>query len=87
MIEVSILIPVADNAGVKFDAALDVELHTFLLGEFGGYTAWPGLASGGWISAGLFYPDQHRVYSISLANITEGGKVRTLADEVKRLYA
>jgi len=86
VIEVQVLIPVADTAGVTFDPSFDVEFETFLATEFGGFSQLPGLVSGGWVSAGVFYPDHHRVYMVSLTSICDGGKVRKMADTAKATY-
>jgi len=86
MIEVSILIPVADNSGVKFNRTVHTAFQAFLIAEFGGFTRMPGAASGGWIAGGILYRDKHRIYIVDLPSITDGGKVGPVVDAVKRMY-
>jgi len=87
MIEVQILVPVAGNDGAEFSADHHEAFETFAAELFGGVTRLPSNAAGVWIEAGTVYRDETRVYVVALASITDGGKVRTLADFVKAHYA
>lgn len=86
MIEVHILIPVADNAGHTFSARDDAAFEAELLNLFGGYSKLPGVVSGQWVSSGQVYSDLTRVYAVALKSITDGDKVGQAVDFAKANY-
>src|SRR5262245_15249455 len=75
MIEVHILIPVADNAGKTFTPQDDATFEAELLKLFTGFSLLPGAVAGQWVDAGQVHADQSRVYAVALSSLTEGGKV------------
>lgn len=86
MIEVEILIPVADNGGHLFTAS-DFEVwHTKLLDLFEGFSKRPGHIHGGWVEEGKRYDDKLLAYVVSIGNITEGGKVGEAVIFAKRHF-
>jgi hypothetical protein len=86
VIEVHILIPVADNTGKAFTAKDDAPFESELLNLFGGYSKLPGLVTGQWAAGGQVYTDQSRVYAVALKSITDGDKVRQAVDFAKANY-
>jgi len=87
MIEVHVLIPVADNSGTLFSTVHHEAFEAMLRSEFGGCSLLPGLIAGQWTDAsGNVYVDQTRDYFVALSSITEGGRVRTAAEFAKVHY-
>jgi hypothetical protein len=75
MFQVTVLIPVRDNAGVPFlpeDFAAFEQLVLFLLG---GFTLLPSTAAGLWAAEGVAYSDDLRIYLIAVASITHGDRI------------
>jgi len=75
VIEVQILIPVADNAGANFTASHDAKWEAELNRLFGGHSRLPGEVAGQWVQGGQLYLDRSRVYLIALSSITHGDRV------------
>lgn len=63
MIEVQLLIPVADNNGVQFRAAHHALFDQELLNGFGGSSLLPGTVIGQWTAGGVVYRDEMQVQS------------------------
>ena len=86
LFEIQIFVPIADNLGTEFVAeqGLFEEKMLFL---FGGFSLYPGLVHGGWLSElGVAYRDQLRVYGISVKGLQDGTKITALAEFAKTLY-
>lgn len=87
MIEVHILIPVADNAGRTFDPAVDDQFLAALDNLFGGSSRLPGLVAGRWVSGGQTYQDQNRVFAVFVPGLLcDGQKVLDAVAAAKALY-
>ncbi len=86
MFEVSMLIPLEDNAGQRFDDGHHAAFETFVLSRFEGYTRG-GEVSGGWLDGGLVYRDEHVVYTFALSSLAQGGQAVEVAEFAKAHYA
>src|SRR5262245_18034325 len=86
MIEIQMLIPVADNKGVVFAEAHHALFEVQAIAVFGGFTRLPHEAAGGWVNSGVYYPDRTRVYVLALDSIVNGVKVGELATFAKIHY-
>lgn len=86
MIEVTILIPLADNEGQEFSASHHEKFEALLARTFGGVTRLPGQARGVWLEGAKRYDDQLIVYLVALESITDGGKLGRIIDRAKRHY-
>src|SRR4051794_39671257 len=86
MLEVQILIPVADNNGHVFTTADHLAFEQVAAGLFGGVTRLPSSAWGVWVDAAKVYRDRSRIYAVGLASIVDGGKVGAMADFAKQHY-
>jgi hypothetical protein len=85
MFEVTLLIPVVDNAGVAFDAAHDHAFEAFVLGVFGGFS-WRGTVAGGWMGGDQIYRDVTREFVLAVASIAQGADVAKVAAFAKTHY-
>jgi len=74
MIEVHVLIPVADNTGRTFDRQHDQLFESELLNLFGEFSCLPGTVTGQWVDAGQVYTDESRLFVVTLRSITEGAR-------------
>jgi hypothetical protein len=73
MIEVQILIPLMDNAGVPFPSIRHDLFEQELLQLFGASSQFPGVVSGQWIFSGQVYRDDTRVYVVAVDGIIAKG--------------
>lgn len=83
MIEVTILIPLADNAGQEFSAPHFEAFETQLETSFGGCSRLPGEIRGTWLEGETKYADRLVQYLIALESITDGGKLSEVIDFAK----
>lgn len=86
MIEVTILIPVADNDGHEFSADHHRAFESFLLETFGGFSRLPGLVRGAWLGDGIRYDDELIVYLVAIQSIADGGNIGGAASFAKVHY-
>lgn len=86
MIEVTVLIPVRDNAGVIFDAETHLQFEGFVVERCGGFTQYPLHSVGAWQFAGLLYRDDARIYIIAFKSITETAHIGAVAAMAKAIY-
>jgi hypothetical protein len=86
MIEVTILIPLADNAGAEFSAKHHEVFETFLAKTFGGVTRVPGVAWGVWFQGDIRYDDRNVAYLVALGSLTEGGRLHRAVEIAKSHY-
>jgi hypothetical protein len=88
MVEVCILIPVADNSKVLFDDAHHAGFESLLNHLFSGFQMDYGLTSGQWVDAGAVYKDDLRVYRIATKGmIADALKILEMVDFAKAHYA
>lgn len=84
MIEVQILIPIADNAGNLFGSVSYDEFQDDLLRLFGGCSGPSNPVPGAWRSPeGKVYFDSNRNYTIALESITLGNLIKVAVDFAK----
>lgn len=71
MIEVIILIPLADNSGETFSTTHDSQFEGFLERRFGGFTKLPGTVFGGWVDpeTGITYRDHSAAYLVLVKGV------------------
>lgn len=87
MIEVTFLIPVADNDGITFAAPHHREFEAVLLDHFGGFTRMPETAIGGWRDASGTYHDHNLIYVVAVGGIiARGPELLVVAELAKRHY-
>ncbi len=86
MVEIQILIPVADNAGVRFSPAYHAAFEAYVVDRFGGITRFPSTATGTWADAGVTYQDRLRVYGIAMRSLTQGALLGEVVDFAKSHY-
>ncbi len=67
LIRTTVLIPIADNQGIVFDAETWAWVLAKGLRLFGGLT-FEGTVTGQWIEDGTIYADESRRYTISLTS-------------------
>ncbi len=88
MVEVDVLIPTADNAGLMFLPAHHAIFEQFVLALFPGFSLQPGTVSGAWTDAGTVYRDELRVYTLRVSGlIANGPALREVIDFAKSHYA
>jgi hypothetical protein len=87
VIEVHILIPVADNSGNTFDSAHDQAFENELVRLFGGYTGPSDAILGAWQHIGVVYRDQNKAYTVALRSLTDGNLVKDAAEYAKQHYS
>jgi hypothetical protein len=73
MFEITILIPVADNHGARFDPEHHATWETFLAETFGGFSC-TGETTGGWLDGGRLYRDTTRVYVVAVDGLASAGR-------------
>lgn len=88
MIEVTILIPVADNDGITFISAHHEAFEVFILDRFGGYTRLPGSAMGGWKDSktGITYRDATLQYMVAVEGLIGNDALREAISFAKAHY-
>lgn len=86
MVEVTILIPVADNDGDHFTPNHHAAFESFILERFGGLSREAQTIEGVWEDQGRTYRDTNLVYRIAIKSITEGGLLKEVADFAKQHY-
>src|SRR5688572_8630003 len=87
MIEVIILVPVADNDGRTFAAPHHRAFERFLVERFGGFTRLPGKAQGGWVDgAGREYRDSNILYMVLVTDLVGNGGLSEAASFAKTHY-
>ena len=85
MVELTILIPVADNEGRLFSADHHRAFEAFAVARFGGITRY-GQARGTWVDEGTTYHDTTLVYGVAVPSITAGDKVREMVEFARSHY-
>lgn len=80
---VLVIIPLADNAGVTFDATTFATFEVVLTDVFGGWTRLTGEVAGAWMGGPS---EHHRVYVIGLASILDAGSLRVVVDRAKVIF-
>jgi hypothetical protein len=75
MIEVVVLVPVADNDAVTFPPAWHSVFEAKLLALFGGFSKLPSNVLGQWVGDGATYTDETRAYVIAIKSIANGAEV------------
>jgi len=84
MIEVTILIPLADNRGQTFTPAHVGWFEDKLLGSFGGFTRLPATLVGGWLDEGREYRDILFAYQVGVDGLlAQGDRLREVVDFAK----
>lgn len=83
MIEVTILIPLADNDGQEFSASHFEAWEVQLSENFGGHSRLPGIIQGVWFEGSTRYEDRLVQYLVALESLTEGGKLTKVIDFAK----
>src|SRR5690606_10240760 len=83
MIEVTILIPIADNDGKHFNKAHFEAFESFALERFGGLSRETEKVEGLWADGGAVYKDTLCVYRVALTSITQGEQIGELAEFAK----
>ncbi len=78
MFEITILIPVCDNSGVRFESEHHAGFEHVLAESFGGFTC-TGEASGGWLDGGRLYRDSTRVYVIAVDGLAGASRAVDVA--------
>ena len=73
MIEVTILIPMADYNNVAFTPAHHAAFEADLLSHFGGFQLAVGNVTGQWKDAGTIYADELREYKVAVKGMIEAG--------------
>ncbi len=86
MIEVVVLVPVADNDAVTFPPAWHSVFEAVVLDRFGGFSKLPNDVVGQWVGDGNIYTDHTRAYVIALSSITEGAKLGEVVAFAKAHY-
>lgn len=86
MVEVTILIPVADNSGSTFDSQHHIAFERFVLDRFGGLSRSAHTVDGLWDDQGRTYRDTLLVYTVAVQSILDGGKLREVVDFAKEHY-
>jgi hypothetical protein len=87
VIDLDLLIPVADNSGVPFDPTYDAVFETELNRLFGGHTRMTGDIVGQWVEGGQTFKDTHRVYRVRVAGLIRNPEVAAVIDFAKQHYA
>ena len=84
MIEVTILIPLADNSGRPFTPAQMGAFEAKLLDAFGGHTRLPGHVVGSWLDDGREYQDILFCYVVVVGGlVAQGERLREVVDFAK----
>lgn len=86
MIEVTILIPIADNDGMTFAAPHHRQFEAVLLDHFGGFTRFPWHAIGGWVGNGQTFSDATAVYLVAVEGLVGNDALREAIRFAKRHY-
>lgn len=87
MVEVTILIPVADNDGVTFSPTHHAAFEAVLLDRFGGLSRLPGTVTGQWVGDGKTFTDHLVAYVVALDGlIAKGAALREVIDFAKAHY-
>lgn len=86
MFEVTILIPVRDNAGVTFSSEDHAVFEGFLVERCGAFTLLPYTSTGAWADAGVLYRDDARLYVVAIESIAFGDRIGAVAAMAKVLY-
>jgi hypothetical protein len=87
MIEVQILIPLADNAGVAFTTAHHAGFEQELIRLFRGWQLAAGTVSGEWLDPnGTIYPDELRVYTVAIEGMIQAADSLTAIVAFAKAY-
>lgn len=88
MIEVTILVPVADNDGRTFAAPHHAQFEAFLTERLGGFTRLPGVAVGGWVdeATGRSYRDLTTLYMVAVRGLVGNEALHEVASFAKAHY-
>lgn len=69
MVELTILIPIADNDGRTFTPAHHQAWERYVVETFGGFSLLPGSVVGAWSDGNVIFNDQTRAYVIAVEGI------------------
>lgn len=83
MIEVIVMIPIANNDGKPFSAADFLAFEDFATGIFGGVSRLPGETQGVWVDGGVRYDDRLVTYLVALPSIIDAGRLSGLIEFAK----
>lgn len=72
-INVKLFIPLCGNDGAPFDDDHHTCFEDHVTAVLGGITILPSEASGKWSDGDRVYVDTHRIYSVCLPSILQGG--------------
>jgi hypothetical protein len=88
MIEVIILVPVANNDGRTFAAPHHRAFERFMMERFGGFTRLSGHAQGGWVdrATGREYRDATILYMVGVEGLVGNEGLREAASFAKSHY-
>jgi len=87
MFEVQFLVPESDNQGEPFTASDLDAWRRKLLDSFGGFTEYPGTATGGWMDeGGIIYEDENQVFGVTISGLGDGEAVIEAAEFAKELF-
>jgi len=85
MIEITIIIPKADNDGDTFTDNHHAIFEAALIKSFGGLTEL-STVKGAWMDQGRLYRDESKTYLVALSSIVEAGKLGALVEFAKVHY-
>lgn len=81
MVEVTLLIPLADNGGQTFTPAHVGVFESKLLDAFGGFTRLPGHQVGAWLDGETEYRDTLFAYVVAIDGLVKRGeRLREVVD-------
>lgn len=88
MIEVIILVPVANNDGRSFSAPHHRAFEAFLMERFEGFTRLPGKAQGGWVdrATGQEYRDATILIMVAVEGLVGNTALREAVSFAKSHY-
>jgi hypothetical protein len=69
MVELTILIPIADNDGKTFAPAHHQVWERYIVETFGGFSLLPGSVVGAWSDDGTVFNDHARAYIIAVVGL------------------
>lgn len=86
MIEVTILIPLADNQGEAFSPEHHEAFEAQVLRRFGGLSRLPGTTAGKWVDQGRTYVDHLVAYVVAVPSILDAANLGEVIAFAKAHY-